>query len=645
MDAFLRKHSIILWFGILIITLSLIFNNIWGKTACERYDDHSAYWDRYGYDGDPIKTLWLRTACDKEDPCLQLQRHDLHWAARGGDKDPARRMILNASCHGTAQATKDVVDAMVLTGSNAYKTLKKMSLEAVYAISFPIREQLKADFYAHEQDPHRFDVAHVRVGDDPVSAQEHEHRRARLATVKRAQETFLGMALADDEVLDVAFSLSGGGIRAALCGLGSLVGSQKIGLLDCVMTITSLSGGTWILFPWIASGLDILTYREKYLSIWQNGYVAPTPAQARAMVQDIFLAPFAFEKDVTITDVYNAGLSQMLLAQMPNPQRVTLSSLAHKSQYPVPVGEAVWADLAGDSWDEEIFEFTPYEVGNRHWLKSYIPSWGLGRKYFNGVSSNTAPETSLPLGVFGSAYAVSGATLGTILLKYVPTFLHGPLAKIMDTRLGELRTGVGIVHNYTQGMPSSPLKDQPDILLADAGAGTVVQIMPLVSAYRSDAVGHKPDVLFLFDCGASKPTVELKKLELFAQKLKLPLPRISGAGHKFNEIVTVFEDKTPEGTLDLTKPVVMYMPRVADPKVLESYRGKPGYGIYAHYLQKFDMDACIDEGGCGTFNFKWPRNRAEQVATMTEFNVVAMAETIKETMRSVVIAKRAQKEA
>lgn len=641
MDAYLAKHKILLWVGIALIALSLIVNNMWGKTACERYDEHTKFWAGR-FDKEPLKGLYWRAKCDQENPCLQLERHDAHWAGKL-DLAPGRRVVLKTSCQGLAQVVKEKVDEIVLKGSNAYKKLKKMSTDAAHAISLPVREKIKSDFYAREQDPHRYDVAKVRTSDDPISPEEHEFRKARFPLIKQAQEKFLGMKLADNEVLDISFSLSGGGVRASFCGIGTLLGAQKIGLLPCVGTITSLSGGTWGLFPWIASGMDIQTYRDAYLSKWQNGYIHPNTWETHLILNDAIFMPFAFEKDVTLADIFNGALSHMLFSNLGNyRQRVTLSSLANKTQYPLPVGEAVWGDLSGTTWDEEVFEFSPLRVGNRHWLKADIPSWGLGRKYNNGVSSNSAPENSIPLGIFGSAYAANASDIGEIIVKEAPAYLRGPLENIMKTRIGELRTGTGMIHNFTYGMPASAIADQADIPLADSGVGKTLQIMPIVGAYRNDGPTHKPDILFLFDCSPDRPQYEFHKIELFAKKFNLPLPRITGdgVGKQYHKVLTVFEDVTPQGALDLTKPVVLYMPRASDKELLQSFAGKSGYTTYETVLQNFDMDACINEGPCRTMNFNWPRESAEQVTTLTEFNMVAAAEQIKETLRAVVMAKR-----
>lgn len=609
---------------------------------CQALIEHEAYWQEHGgVDLDPAKRELLKGFCD---PCKALTEHDAYWKSRGGiDFDPAKRIILNELCYPGSidRSFTNVVNQTVEFGDTTLKVVKKYSLDVIHAISAPLREKIKSDFYLRENDPHKSNVAHVRMSNDPVCPQERAHRAERFTIVKAAQEKFLGMELADDEVLDISFSLSGGGVRASLCGLGSLVGAQKIGLLDCVMTINALSGGTWVLFPWIASNKDIESYRDNLISKWNKGFPVPSANEIKYIVDDALLMPFAFEKDVTPTDIYGAALNNVLFSEFgPKRQRVKLSDLAGRTQYPVPVGEAAWAGLT----HEEIFECTPYEFGSR-WLQAYIPAWGFGRKYYNGVSINSAPENAIPLGTFGSAYAVRASVINKEILGSAPSYIKAPLDKLMSTKVGEIHSLFSITNNYTRGITSSPIKDEHDIPLSDAGAGYFLQIQPISGAYRGTVDHIHPDVIFLFDAGAGAPYEDLKKMDAFLTHLNLPHPHVLGdnVGKDFYTIATVYEDYTAENNVDISKPVFMYYPRVSDKKLLDDSKKLSDFDRYKKILQNFDMQECLDTGDCGTFSFSWPRERAEQVATLTEFNIVASANLIKEKLRSLVQAKRDEK--
>lgn len=628
------------WYRLFLLAVCmLVLQNTYSITKCEEF---AALPGNAGL----IQHMKLRTQCDLENPCLQLQKHDEYWKNFGKDRDPLRRIMLNAACNGPFdQNFTKAVDIVITEGEKLLKPLKKASLDVIHALSTLIRDKIKSDFYLREHDPYKGTVALVRLGNDPISPAERAVRVARFEIVKAAQEKFLGISLEDDEVLDIAFSLSGGGIRASLYGLGSLVGSQKIGLLDCVMTIDSLSGGTWGLFPWIASNLDVTAYLDTFIAKWEHGYKTPSHEEISYMVNDAILVPFAFKKDVTVTDIYGALLNNVLFSEFgPKRQRVKLSSLAGNPHYPIPVGEAVWAGLSGEERYEELFEFSPYEVGSR-WLKSYVPAWGAGRAYHNGESTDFAPEGSIPLGIFGSAYAVRLSSIADMILHDVPEAIKKPLSQLMEGKAGEVHTNFAIMHNFTKGMPLSPIKNEDDIPLSDSGAGDELAIMPLPGTYRGELSHLHPDVLIFFDSGASAPYADLPVLERIAQRMNLALPHLTGKdrGSHFYTIMTRFEDRTPDGLLDLTKPLCLYYPRISDTKLLEDYKDTPNATIYQDVLKNFNIQECLDSGRCGTFSFTWPRVLAQQVATQAEFNVIASQEQIREAMMSVINTKRAKK--
>jgi hypothetical protein len=584
-----------------------------------------------------IKSAFL-DAEDYADPCKALREHQEYWKAI--DLDPLRRIALKQACEGKSvtdiiiEETKQSINNAVSQADEFVKQAKSFVRQIYLKLSAPMRAQIQSNFFNKHNPPHRHEVAYVRNSSDPISPQERAHRQSRFQLVKEAQENFLGIKLADNEVLDISFSLSGGGLRAAFCGLGTLLGAQKIGLLDCVMTIGALSGGTWILFPWLASGLEIGEYKERFIAKWERGIPILSPYELSLILDDAILPPLAFEKDVTLTNIWNGVLLSILASEHGDKrQRITLSSLANNISKPVPVGEAAWAGLG----NERIFEFTPYEVGSR-WLQAYIPTWGLGRLYENGISINFAPEDPLPLGIFGSAYAAQAKRVANELLAKAPEFIKETLRHIFETKLGEIRNNPGLINNYTKNMPASPIRNEEDLPLADSGSE---KVLPLAVLYRGEQGAH-PDMIFTFDCGSGKPGTELKLTEVHAEKTGLQVPNLTPPTDIKNQSLTVFSEKNAAGNVSLSKPVLLYMPRVRDPRVIDYLKNNSPLEYQKLTDSDFDIDACIDAGPCGTFNFSWTRDLAEKTIMQTELNLVTNKATMQKIMLDIVMEKRKQ---
>ncbi|MCL4229063.1 hypothetical protein KJZ61_00030 [Candidatus Dependentiae bacterium] len=276
---------------------------------------------------------------------------------------------------------------------------------------------IKTTQLAIAKNPHKDHVAHVRQGPYDLAQEERRWRDARFQKIWKAQERFLGMPLAKEEVLEVNFAFSGGGARAALGTIGFLEGAQEAGFLDCVMTTAGISGSTWALASWISSGLDIPQFREFFIKRLSISLI-PTPLRAKNTVDNL-LVKFCYEQPPSVVDLYGNWLANAFLGKNStldfgvDANLVYLASTVKNdlpsqvdriatTKYPFPVYTAI------QEGSHEFFEFTPFEVGCRK-LEVYIPTWGFGRKFNNGHSVDNAPEQSLGymLGIFGSAFSTT----------------------------------------------------------------------------------------------------------------------------------------------------------------------------------------------------------------------------------------------
>jgi len=522
--------------------------------------------------------------------------------------------------------------------------------DVAYTLLTPVQKLIKQHLPAIVKNEYSDITAHVRNG-EPISYLESEFRRKRTAKVKKAQEKMLGMHLEDDDVLDIAFSCSGGGWRAMCCSLGSCVGAKKIGLLDCIMCMSGLSGSTWFIGPWISSGLPIEEYKERALNVASKGLDLRNTSDVPHMVNNIW-AKFAYNQPLNMVDLYGSLLGNSLLRDLKYPpERIYLSDQHETIAYgdfPFPVYTATLGERGkAEFW----FEFTPYEVGSR-WLSSYVPTWGFGRHFKKGISISDAPEQSLGflLGTFGSAFAADFEDAYDIVLNGIqfPKFLRNiPFAetvfnsiKKVFTKLayasdfGDLRVAWARVPNFVYDLKGVPHSGYKDLKLVDAGLDFN---NPVFATYRKPPFGDAPDIVFIFDSGGSVSFEELQRVVDYAKYngLKFPNVKYFDVG---KQVMAAFKDEH-----DVDVPVVVYMPRINGISLVQKKQYKAWYDYYVNLLEGFDIEKAIDSGFASTFNFNYSKREAEQLVAMTEFNVLLVADLIKDVMRDRIDQKRKHK--
>lgn len=234
----------------------------------------------------------------------------------------------------------------------------------------------------------------------------------RLAKTKIALSKFLGK----DSDLKIAFAGSGGGYRAMVYALGVLQGAQETGLLDATTYMSALSGSTWALNAWLASGQDLgaLTQQIK-TNLAQNYEVpgfnlgSPIPDKLNQFKQpdvmlENFFKKYLFNQPFTSIDIWGAAIAGNLLGV----QGDLLTQQGNKvesGQWVYPINTAI-NPQGGANYD--WYEFTPFEVRNLN-TQQFVPTWAFGKTFQGGKSTDSAPEQVLSfyLGTFGSAFAVS----------------------------------------------------------------------------------------------------------------------------------------------------------------------------------------------------------------------------------------------
>jgi phospholipase A2 len=476
-------------------------------------------------------------------------------------------------------------------------------LETVQQITDPIIDQIikciaKHDYITTE--------AQTRIGTN-LCTQEETFVQKRKKSSKENLEKLLNMKIPQHATPNIAICFSGGGYRAMMGTLGSLIGAANIGILDSITYMTGLSGSTWLLAPWTTRGIDIHTYK-KMLRNYVNLDIIQHTIDPSLLVENI-LKKTLFEQDLSIIDIYGSFLANRLFHDYDTKrQEMCLSQTQKtisKAKLPLPIYTAIEASDDIYKW----FEFTPFEIGSTY-LNAFIPTWSFGRKFINGYSENFAPEQSLGflMGIWGSACSVSleeiYGHIGSTLNKILPQNIIQPL--LTQTFIGDIRISPAHAYNFTKGMQSSPMKYENEFTLVDAGIHINVPVFPLLRPERNI------DIIIVCDYSSNAGTTckEIKKAEYYAHEQGIKFPQISLANLN-KKIATVFKGKDT--------PTIIYLPLI---------QNKTYHPTFNPTTAEF----------CDTFNFVYSEKEFDMLTGLTEFNLQKaqslILNTIKECIKS-----------
>jgi len=542
-------------------------------------------------------------------------------------------MVVTQSLQKTKQLTYDILQTTLAPYRFWIRNVKGLANPALYNMIN------KHPFVTKE--------AKVRVGGAVASKQEKVAVVNRLKKAKVAQEKLLGIKL--KKPLVIAAAGSGGGVRARLCSTGFTTGLSKTGLLNCITYFAAISGSTWFLGPWLYTNLPIEQYRKRVINDCTKNPLKMSFSDVKGAL-DILKAKFAFDQPLSFIDLYGLMLGNYFFhgfGEEKNPQRCFLSSIADRiktGDYIIPIFVMATAE---EGITPELCAATPWEFGSRWFGKSgaYIPIWAMGRKFENKKSKNWktilkrkplfGPRSTFGfiLSTCGSAIAVDLDTWYNAMVSKWPLGVIKPLVKYIMKKsdFKKARATSTEINNFMHKQHEFEYADYEILKLADAA---VKANIPAMDTYRRPAAknvkeGSAPDILFIFD--ASKTIGgELEVAEKLAKTRGLPFPDIKYKDLRKNNI-SIFT-KNPKGSKfkDYEIPTVIYMPRLLIQSYLDPKKYPELKNLIAQ-LKGFNMEACVKKT-CKTFNFKYPKDTATKVPTMTELNVRANIDKIKEAM-------------
>lgn len=458
---------------------------------------------------------------------------------------------------------------------------------------------------------------------DELCYEERQYIHIRTPHVQEALEKFLEMKLDRNSVPHISFCFSGGGFRAMILTLGFLQAAQELGLFDATMFMAGLSGSTWAMAPWIASNEPMDVYIEGLSKKIEQGLDhINNPTEITLLMQQLIIKTL-HNQPISAMDVYGAILANTLLEDSQKSRMKETITQSHQDVLMGFLPLPIYTTIRTNNTPYEWMECTPFEIGSSH-LQAYIPTWAYGRKFKDGASLDYAPEQSMGyfLGVFGSAFEVNFSDIiyhtheQLLAIKAkLPRSLQGIASDIVqiikNSPLNELRLFPSMLRNFTYNIPWSPLRDDKNLCLVDAGIDFNLPLPPLLRPERN------VDIIIIYDAsGTIKECKELKRAEAYAHTHNLKFPKIDYE-HVDTNVVSVFKGD------DAQTPIIIYFPRVANP----------------NYSLDFDPEYCTKESYCSTTNFTYSQAQFSELSNLARTTLKEYAELIKSLIKEVIERK------
>jgi len=296
----------------------------------------------------------------------------------------------------------------------------------------------------------------VRVSKDLCDDEKAFVRRRKQYTCQ-ALSRYLEIPLTNIDPRDVptiAMSGSGGGLRALVAGTSSYLSAQEAGLFDIATYTAGVSGSCWLQTLYYSTICGRRHDRIiEHLKRRIGTHIAYPPSFLELLTRaptNKYLLSGSIEKlkgdpqaDFGIVDAYGLLLAARLLVPRDelsvDSRDLKLSnqrSYLANGQNPLPIYAAVRHEIPVEDLKTEDetakgkttdvtkekakreawfqwFEFSPYELWCEE-LEAGIPSWSIGRRFFEGQSLAREDGLGLPelgtpymLGIWGSAFCAT----------------------------------------------------------------------------------------------------------------------------------------------------------------------------------------------------------------------------------------------
>jgi cytosolic phospholipase A2 len=470
--------------------------------------------------------------------------------------------------------------------------------------------------------PYKNRIAKVRQGNG-LCDQEKAFLNNRIPYVTKAISEFLNNPFIT-KTPTIALVCSGGGYRSMLFTTGVLKGLNELHLIDAITYLVGLSGSTWAIAPWISSSKSIDYFHDWLID--NIGFdMQNCDEDDFTLIGNTLLIKYCTGQPSGFVDIYGACIANDVLDVVTdNKIEAHISDqggLIADGSLPLPIYTAISAE---NSADESLwYECTPYEIG-ASWLNAYIPTWAFGRKFRNGISVTSVPEQTMGtlLGTFGLAVGITFKRMiqEVNLEDNMKSLLLKKLVARLLKKYGDDRPISAEYLNFVTGMQEVQFNTLSLLQMVDAGINCNLPFPPI----SGERIARKADIIIFVDASAGAVGNELHKVENYAHLHQLPFPIIDYSLAD-KQAVSIFKDET-----DANIPIVIYIPRVVDHVQLENHKNDQA-SLYT-VLHDFDIETCITNEVCNTFNFQYSPQEARKLTALGEFNILMAHDAIRQAL-------------
>uniref|UniRef100_A0A8D2PZH2 Phospholipase A2 n=1 Tax=Varanus komodoensis TaxID=61221 RepID=A0A8D2PZH2_VARKO len=508
------------------------------------------------------------------------------------------------------------------------------------------------------------------------------------ASVKKALQ--LQEVLQDDEVPVVAIMTTGGGTRSFTAMYGSLLGLQKLNLLDCITYITGLSGTTWTMGK---------LYEDAY---WSQKYLEETISEARKQVVKSKFNCFSMDKlkyyynelkqrteeghDTSFIDLWGLVIESMLHDEK-NCHTLSEQQMAvSEGQNPLPIYLAVNLKNKYSAQDfREWLEFTPYEVGSFKY-GAYIRSEDFGSEYFMGRLMKKLPESRMCFmeGMWSSIFSLDFMYVWSLAsdsedfwYKWTRDRVHDIDDSISPSRPHDLETrlvtsqsqfasvfrdvltgrptmseypnflkGLQFHDRYLENAQFTTWKDTvldslPDKLmetgahplsLVDTGFFINTSYPPLLIPQR------KVDVILHLNYSGGGQTLNLDQFSAYASKQGIPFPHIELSEEDRENLKECYVFKDEDNA---AVPIVLFFPLTND--TYKKYES-PGVERSPANMAEGNVDVSSIFSPFTTREVSFSEKNFNRLVNLTEYNILNNEKKILDALRLAVERRKQQRQ-
>uniref|UniRef100_A0A8C3S0Q1 Phospholipase A2 n=1 Tax=Chelydra serpentina TaxID=8475 RepID=A0A8C3S0Q1_CHESE len=495
--------------------------------------------------------------------------------------------------------------------------------------------------------------------------------------------------LQDHEVPVVAITTTGGGTRSLTAMYGSLLGLQKLNVLDSVSYITGLSGTTWTM----ANLYEDANWSQKYLEEAIN--------KARKQVTKCKIKGFTLDRlkyyynelkercqqgyTTSFIDLWGLMVEYLLHDEKDNHKLSDQRQAMNEGQNPLPIYMAINLKKSYSAQDfREWLEFTPYEVG--FWkYGAFIRAEDFGSEFFMGRLMKKFPESRICYleGMWSGIFSFDVMYFWNVSFDSedfwyrwtrdrVKDIEEDPVLHIKpqetDTRLltpadslstafRDVLTGRPTIaefpnflrgfqlHNeYLENEHFSTWKDtvidtypnkltetaQHPLSLADTGFFINTSYPPLLIPQR------KVDVILHLNYSGGSQTLPLDLIAKYFSEQGIPFPRIemSEEDRKNLKECYLFEDaENPRA------PIVLFFPLVND--TFKKYKA-PGVERSPTEMEEGKVDVSSPLSPYTTKELSFSEENFDNLVKMTDYNILNNENLIVQALRTAVERRKQQ---